>query len=55
MQIFTQRTFTVTLTENEASILVQFLDDVVIGRTFTPDTVKQFHSALNTELMECEL
>lgn len=54
MQISTQRIYTVTLTENEASILAQFLDDVVIERSFTPDAVKQFHSTLNTELLECE-
>ena len=52
MQISTQQTVTVTLTENEASVLTQFLDDVNVHRIIVPDVVKKLHNGLNTELLQ---
>lgn len=54
MKLTSQRNFTITLSENEASMIAQFLDSVVLNEVFThiPDAVKNLHSAINTELME---
>jgi len=52
MNLTAQRTFTLTLTENEASIITQFLDDVCVDKIIVPDYVKKLHNILNTELME---
>lgn len=54
MNLTTQRTFTLTLTENEASVIAQFLDDVCADKIIVPDTVKKLHNSLNTELMEVQ-
>ena len=54
MNIITQRTFTLTLTENEASVIAQFLDDVCVDKIHVPDVVKNLHNSLNTELMEVQ-
>lgn len=54
MNLTTQRTFTLTLTENEASVLAQFLSDVCVDKIIVPDAVKTLHNSLNTELMEVQ-
>lgn len=52
MNLTTQRIFTLTLTENEASLIAQFLDDVCPDKIIVPDAVMKLHNSLNTELME---
>jgi len=54
MNLTTERTFILTLTENEASIIAQFLDDLVHTSIIIPDTVEELHNSLNTELMEVQ-
>ena len=52
MNLTTQRTFTLTLTENEISVIAQFLDDVTMNKNFVPDVVKILHNTIGSELME---
>lgn len=52
MNLTTQRTFNLTLTENEASLIAQFLDDVCVDKIIVPDVVMKLHNSLNTELLE---
>lgn len=52
MNLTIQRSLILTLTENEASSIAHFLDNVCVDEIYVPDTVKKLHNTLNTELME---
>ena len=52
MNLTTQLNFILTLTENEASVIAQFLDYVCVDKNIIPDEVKKLHNSLVTELME---
>jgi hypothetical protein len=52
MNLTTQRNFILTLTENEASVIAQFLDDITVNKIVVPDVVKKLHNGLGTELMK---
>jgi len=54
MNLTTERTFILTLTENEASTIAQFLDDVISLRNERPEPVVKLLNMLNTELMEVQ-
>ena len=52
MNLTTQHNFILTLTENEASVIAQFLDYVCVDNIIIPDEVKKLHNSLVTELIE---
>jgi aspartyl aminopeptidase len=51
MNLTTQRIFTLTMTEDEASVIAQFLDSDVLDTIVVPDEVKKLQCDLNTELV----
>jgi hypothetical protein len=56
MNLKTERIFTITLTESEASLFAQYLDSVFPAtesdRFYVPEVVKDFHADISSELME---
>ena len=51
MDLTVQRTFTLTLTENEASVIARALDDVCVNQIIVPDEVKKLRNILKIQLM----
>lgn len=49
MQIQAQKTYTLTLSENELVKIEQFLDSVMSDLIVVPDEVKELHSVLQQQ------
>lgn len=52
MNLTTQRIFTLTMTEDEASVIAQFLDSDVLDTIVVPDEVNKLQYNLNTALVK---